>query len=87
MPRCRRRIILGLTFPDPELRFDEATGHWEYGEIDWSRIQATCWPATVRATASAWRARRKAQDDGAWVREAALAYAEKRRARRAAAAG
>ena len=30
---------LGLTIPDPELRFDEATGHWEHGAIDWDEFQ------------------------------------------------
>ena len=31
-------LHLGLTFPDPELRFDEAAGHWTFGEIDWDRV-------------------------------------------------
>jgi ring-1,2-phenylacetyl-CoA epoxidase subunit PaaA len=30
--------FLGLTFPDPDLRFNEATGHWEHGPIDWSEF-------------------------------------------------
>ena len=30
---------LGLTFPDPELKFDETTGHWRFGEIDWSEFK------------------------------------------------
>ena len=32
--------FLGLTFPDPELRLNEATGHWEFGEIDWEEFKA-----------------------------------------------
>ena len=32
-------LHLGLTFPDPELRFDEATGHWTFGAIDWDEFQ------------------------------------------------
>jgi ring-1,2-phenylacetyl-CoA epoxidase subunit PaaA len=71
---------LGLTFPDPELRFNEETGHWEFGEIDWAefkQVLAGNGPCNRERLA----ARRKAHDEGAWVREAAAAYAEKRRAR------
>lgn len=75
---------LGLTLPDPDLKFNEETGHWEYGEIDWeefSRVVAGNGPCNRERLA----ARRKAWDEGAWVREASLAYAEKRRNRREAA--
>jgi ring-1,2-phenylacetyl-CoA epoxidase subunit PaaA len=71
---------LGLRFPDPKLKFDETTGHWEFGEIDWSefkRVIAGDGPCNRERV----KARRAAHDDGAWVREAALAFAEKRRAR------
>ncbi|MEJ1157435.1 1,2-phenylacetyl-CoA epoxidase subunit PaaA [Prosthecomicrobium sp. N25] len=74
--------FLGLTFPDPDLTFNEATGHWEHGPIDWSeftRVVAGDGPCNRQRMA----AKRKAEADGAWVREAALAYAEKRRARAA----
>jgi ring-1,2-phenylacetyl-CoA epoxidase subunit PaaA len=75
---------LGLTFPDPELRFDEKTGHWRFGEIDWSefkRVLAGDGPCNRQ------RMQRKteAHADGAWVREAALAHARKRAERVAAA--
>jgi ring-1,2-phenylacetyl-CoA epoxidase subunit PaaA len=76
--------FLGLTFPDPDLRFDEASGHWTYGEIDWSefkRVIAGDGPMNKQRMAH----RRKTEADGAWVREAAMAYAEKRRQRAAAA--
>ncbi|MCZ8375194.1 MAG: 1,2-phenylacetyl-CoA epoxidase subunit A [Beijerinckiaceae bacterium] len=76
--------FLGLTFPDPDLRFNEATGHWEHGPIDWSEFNRV-----VRGEGPCNRerlkARQKAHDEGAWVREAALAHAEKRAARKAAA--
>ena len=75
---------LGLTLPDPDLKFNEETGHWEYGEIDWeefSRVVAGNGPCNRERL----DARRKAWDEGAWVREASLAYAEKRRNRREAA--
>jgi ring-1,2-phenylacetyl-CoA epoxidase subunit PaaA len=72
---------LGLTIPDKELAYDEASGHWKIGPIDWAefkRVLSGCGPCNRERM----RARRKAHADGAWVREAALAYAEKRRARR-----
>ena len=71
---------LGLTFPDPDLRYNEEAGHWEFGEIDWAefkQVLAGNGPCNRERLA----ARRKAHEDGAWVREAAAAYAEKRRAR------
>lgn len=80
---------LGLTLPDPDLRFvpdeggEPGKGHWAYGEIDWAefkQILAGNGPCNRDRLA----ARNKAHDEGAWVREAALAYAEKRRARQAA---
>jgi ring-1,2-phenylacetyl-CoA epoxidase subunit PaaA len=74
---------LGLKIPDPNLKWNEATGHWEYGAIDWQEfhdVLAGNGPCNRDRLA----ARRKAHDDGAWVREAAVAYAEKQRTRRAA---
>jgi len=76
-------LFLGLTFPDPELRFDEATGHWHFGAIDWEefrRVLAGHGPCNRERL----EARRRAHDDGAWVREAALAHAAKRQSRAAA---
>ncbi len=75
---------LGLTIPDPELRFDAASGHWRYGAIDWAefqRVLAGDGPCNRERLA----ARRQAHENGAWVREAALAHAAKRRARAQAA--
>jgi ring-1,2-phenylacetyl-CoA epoxidase subunit PaaA len=75
---------LGLTFPDPDLKLDEATGHWRYGEIDWSefkRVLAGEGPCNRQRM----KVRRAAHDNGAWVREAAHAHAAKRRDRAAAA--
>ncbi len=75
---------LGLTIPDPSLAFNEETGHWDYGEIDWAefrQVLAGNGPCNRDRIA----ARRKAHEDGAWVREAALAFAEKRRRRAQAA--
>jgi ring-1,2-phenylacetyl-CoA epoxidase subunit PaaA len=74
---------LGLKIPDPVLEFDAASGHWRFGEIDWDefrRVIGGDGPCNRERLA----ARREAHADGAWVREAALAFAEKRRARKAA---
>ncbi len=76
--------FLGLTVPDPELRWNEATGHYEFGAPDWDefwRVVKGGGPMTRDRVA----ARRKAWEEGAWVREAALAHAAKRKARDAAA--
>jgi ring-1,2-phenylacetyl-CoA epoxidase subunit PaaA len=74
---------LGLAFPDPELKFDEASGHWQFGEIDWTefkRVVAGDGPCNKQRLKN----RTKVQEDGAWVREAALAHAQKRAERAAA---
>lgn len=67
---------IGLTLPDPDLAFDEASGDWRFGQIDWDEF----W-AVVKGNGPCNRerlaARRQAHDDGAWVREAAEAYSAK----------
>jgi ring-1,2-phenylacetyl-CoA epoxidase subunit PaaA len=73
-------LHLGLTFPDPELRFDEASGHWAFGEIDWTEFREVV-AGNGPCNRQRMKQRRKAHDEGAWVREAAIAYAEKRQAR------
>jgi ring-1,2-phenylacetyl-CoA epoxidase subunit PaaA len=75
---------LGLKFPDPELTFDEASGHWQFGDIDWEefkRVVGGEGPCNKQRLKN----RTKVQEDGAWVREAALAHAGKRAERAAAA--
>ncbi|WP_022721778.1 1,2-phenylacetyl-CoA epoxidase subunit PaaA [Rhodopseudomonas sp. B29] len=74
---------LGLTLPDPDLTWNGATGHWDYGTIDWTEFQQVL-AGNGPCNRDRMAARRKAHEDGAWVREAAEAYAEKQRARRAA---
>lgn len=76
--------FLGLTFPDPALKFDEATGHWAHGEIDWAEFNRVV-KGEGPCNRERIKARIRAHEDGAWVREAALAFAAKRAARRAAA--
>ncbi len=75
---------LGLTFPDNDLKFNEATGHWEFGEIDWAEFKRVI-QGDGPCNRQRMKQRQDATESGAWVREAALAYAQKRKARREAA--
>jgi ring-1,2-phenylacetyl-CoA epoxidase subunit PaaA len=76
---------LGLKIPDADLKWNATTGHWDYGAINWKEFQDVL-AGNGPCNRDRLAARRKAHDDGAWVREAAAAYAEKQRARRAAVA-
>jgi ring-1,2-phenylacetyl-CoA epoxidase subunit PaaA len=73
--------FLGLTIPDPGMK-QNANGNWEYSAIDWEEFKQVL-SGNGPCNRDRLAARRKAHDDGAWVREAALAYAEKRRQRAA----
>ncbi|MDZ7767447.1 MAG: Phenylacetic acid catabolic protein [Melioribacteraceae bacterium] len=68
-----------LTIPDPDLKYNEETGQWEFGEIDWDEFWKVV-KGNGPMNRERLRARRKAHEDGAWVRKAALAYAEKKQA-------
>jgi ring-1,2-phenylacetyl-CoA epoxidase subunit PaaA len=71
--------VLGITLPDPDLRFDEKTGEYVIGEIDWTEfneILAGNGPCNAQRIQN----RRDAHEDGAWVRDAAAAYAQKQAA-------
>ena len=72
---------LGLAIPDPDLHFDGE--HWVYGAIDWDEFQRVL-AGNGPCNRERLQARREAHEQGAWVREAALAYAQKRRQREAA---
>jgi ring-1,2-phenylacetyl-CoA epoxidase subunit PaaA len=75
--------FIGLKMPDDELDFDEATGHYKFGEIDWQEFMDVL-AGNGRCNRERMRTRREAQDNGAWVREAAKVHAEKRAAKVAA---
>ncbi len=77
--------FLGLTLPDPALAFDPETGHWRAGPIDWAEFEAVL-AGNGPCNRERLEARRRAHDEGGWVREAARAHAEKRRAAKARAA-
>ena len=68
--------LLGVTLPDPDLKWNEARQHWDHGAIDWHEFwqvvggEGPCNRERLGARVKAW-------DDGAWVREAAMAHAAK----------
>ncbi|MCX7645683.1 MAG: 1,2-phenylacetyl-CoA epoxidase subunit A [Rhodobacteraceae bacterium] len=76
--------FLGLTIPDPELRWNEAKGGYDFSEPDWAEFHEVL-RGNGPCNADRMAARRKAWDEGAWVREALAAHAAKRAARPVAA--
>jgi ring-1,2-phenylacetyl-CoA epoxidase subunit PaaA len=74
--------VLGLTLPDPDLHYDEDSGKWIHGELDWDELTAVI-KGNGPCNAQRIEHRREAHREGAWVREAAAAHAQKVRARRA----
>jgi ring-1,2-phenylacetyl-CoA epoxidase subunit PaaA len=73
---------LGLAIPDPGM-IQDADGHWRYSEIDWTEFKQVL-AGNGPCNRDRLAARRKAHDEGAWVREAAAAYAAKRARRQTA---
>jgi ring-1,2-phenylacetyl-CoA epoxidase subunit PaaA len=75
--------VLGLEHPDKDLQWNEARGHYDFGAINWDEF----WQVVKGhgpCNKQRLDARRKAWEEGAWVREAAAAYAEKKAQRAAA---
>ncbi len=75
--------FLGLTVPDPDLKWNEDRGHYDYSEPDWSEFYDVLkgnGPCSVDRIET----RKKAWDDGAWVRDALMAHAEKQKSKVAA---
>lgn len=77
---------LGLTVPDPDLKFNKETEHYEFSPINWDEFwrvvkgHGPCNKERVEARRNAW-------EEGEWVREAAAVYADKKAARQSIAAG
>lgn len=68
--------VLGMTLPDPDLKWNEERKHYDFGEINWDEFWEVVkgnGPCNKERLA----AKQKAWDEGAWVREAAMAYANK----------
>ncbi|TFW39678.1 1,2-phenylacetyl-CoA epoxidase subunit A [Pseudomonas putida] len=75
--------LLGCTAPDPELKWNAERGHYDFGEIQWDEFYEVIkgnGPCNLERVAT----RCKAIEDGAWVREAAVAYARKQQNKNAA---
>ncbi|MBA2768742.1 MAG: 1,2-phenylacetyl-CoA epoxidase subunit A [Sporichthyaceae bacterium] len=70
--------VLGLTLPDPQIRWNAERGHHDFGDIDWSEFFAVL-NGNGPCNAVRLERRRRAHEEGAWVREAATAYADKHR--------
>ena len=68
--------VLGLTLPDPKLRWNAERGHFDFGEIDWSELFRVI-KGDGPCNQQRMEHRIAAHENGAWVREAALAYAAK----------
>ena len=77
--------FLGLRVPDSDLRWDEESQHYRFGTIDWTEFQQIL-AGNGPCNRERVEARRRAHEGGRWVREAALAHAEKQRQRDAKAA-
>jgi ring-1,2-phenylacetyl-CoA epoxidase subunit PaaA len=73
---------LGLTLPDKDLKWNDATGHYEFGEIDWTEFNEVV-KGNGPCNKQRLQTRNKAHADGAWVREAAMEYARKQQERTA----
>jgi ring-1,2-phenylacetyl-CoA epoxidase subunit PaaA len=74
---------LGLTIPDPDLKWNEERGHYDFGEIDWSEFYEVI-KGNGPCNRERLEARKKAWDDGAWFRDGLMANAEKQSTRVAA---
>jgi ring-1,2-phenylacetyl-CoA epoxidase subunit PaaA len=75
--------FLGLKVPDPNLEWNEEKGGYDFGEIDWEEFYSVV-RGEGPVAKERMEARRKAWEDGAWVRDAAVAHEDKRRSRKAA---
>lgn len=73
--------FLDLRIPDDKLKWNEETGHYEHGEIDWEEFYNVI-KGNGKCNQQRLDARNKAHDEGEWVREAANAYANKQAARK-----
>jgi len=77
--------VLGMTLPDPDLKWNEESGHYDFGEIDWNEF----WEVVTGngpCNKERLEARRQAWEEGTWVREAAAAHAAKQQSKKQASA-
>ena len=69
--------VLGMILPDPNLKWNKEKKHYDFGEINWDEFWNVV-KGNGPCNKQRLEARKKAHQNGNWVREAALAYAEKR---------
>jgi len=68
-----------LTIPDPDLHYDEKTGHWVYTQPDWEELKRVV-SGNGPCNKERLEARRRAHEEGRWVREALAAKARRKEA-------
>jgi ring-1,2-phenylacetyl-CoA epoxidase subunit PaaA len=78
-------LAIGVTLPDPDLKHNAETGDWDHGPIDFDELSQVI-NGNGPMNRDRLAARNKAHDEGAWVRAAAAAYADKKQGRRGSAA-
>ena len=83
---CAEQVkFLNCTLPDKDLKWNAERGHYDFGEINWAEFWQVV-NGNGPCNKQRLDARKKAHDDGAWVRDAALAHANKRKSKAAMAA-
>ena len=76
---CAEQVkILGMTLPDPDLKWNDATQHYDFGVINWDEFKNVI-NGNGPCNRERMAARIQAHEDGAWVREAAITYNHKRK--------
>ncbi len=76
---CAEQVkFLGLMLPDADLKWNEERGHYDFGKINWDEFWQVV-NGNGPCNKQRLDARRKAHDEGEWVRQAAVAYAEKKK--------
>ncbi|MCY7291792.1 MAG: phenylacetate-CoA oxygenase subunit PaaI, partial [Ferruginibacter sp.] len=69
--------VLGMSLPDADLKWNEETGHYDFGGINWDEFWNVV-KGNGPCNKQRLEARKNAHEEGAWVREAAVAYAKKK---------
>jgi len=72
--------LIGLTIPDPDLKWNDTTQHYQYGAINWNEFWSVV-KGNGPCNKERIETRLRAKENGLWVREAALAYTRKRKSR------
>ncbi|BBM83030.1 1,2-phenylacetyl-CoA epoxidase subunit PaaA [Candidatus Uabimicrobium amorphum] len=78
VPQAR---TIGLEIPDPNLKYNEETKNWEFGEINWEEFYAVI-KGHGPCNKDRMKARNDAHENGSWVREASVAYAKKKQGKK-----